>query len=58
MNPELSHAIKEKIASLDNTTARLTVPEDVSTATMKNRILRVAAELGIPGGLLGAFGEV
>jgi hypothetical protein len=48
MDPELSHALKEKIESLDNTAARLTIPEDVSTATMKNRILRVAAELGIP----------
>jgi hypothetical protein len=59
MDPELYHALKEKIELLDNTAARLTVPEDVSTATMKNRILRVAAELGmpvtvrkVPGGLL------
>jgi hypothetical protein len=59
MDPELYHALKEKIESLDNTAARLTGPEDMSTATMKNRILRLAAELGIPvtvrkvpGGLL------
>ena len=59
MDPELYHALKEKIQSLDNTATRLTIPEGTSTTTMKNRILRVAAELGIPvtirrvpGGLL------
>jgi hypothetical protein len=51
--------MKETIASLDNTTARLKIPEDMSTATMNRRILRVAAEIGMPvticrdpGGLL------
>jgi hypothetical protein len=51
--------IKEKIESLDRTTTRLTIPEGTSTTTMKNRILRVAAEMSIPvtirrvpGGLL------
>jgi precorrin-4 methylase len=59
MDPELYHAFKEKIQSLDNTAARLTLPEGTSPTTIKNRILRVAAELRIPltirkvpGGLL------
>lgn len=59
MDPELYHALREKIQSLDNTATRLTIPESTSTTTMKNRILRVAAEMGIPvtirrvpGGLL------
>jgi hypothetical protein len=59
MAPELYHAFKEKIQSLDNTAARLTLPEGTSSTTMKNRLLRVAAELRIPltirkvpGGLL------
>jgi hypothetical protein len=59
MAPELYHAFKEKIQSLDNTAARLTLPEGTSPTTMKNRLLRVATELRIPltirkvpGGLL------
>jgi hypothetical protein len=59
MDPELYYAFKEKIQSLDNTAARLTLPEGTSPPTMKNRLLRVATELGIPvtvrkvrGGLL------
>ena len=59
MDPELYQAFKEKIQSLDNTAARLTLPEGTRPTTMKNRILRVAAELRIPltirkvpGGLL------
>jgi precorrin-4 methylase len=59
MDPELYHAFKEKIQSLDNTATRITIPEGTSPTTMKNRLLRVAAELRIPltirkvpGGLL------
>lgn len=59
MNPELYQALKEKIQSLSDTATRLTLPEGTSPTTMKNRILRVAAELHIPvtvrrvpGGLL------
>jgi hypothetical protein len=44
MTPELSHALKEKIESLDNAAARLTIPEGTNPTTMKNRILRVASE--------------
>lgn len=59
MDLELYHALKEKIESLNNAATRLTIPGGTSTTTRKNRILRVAAELGIPvtirrvsGGLL------
>jgi hypothetical protein len=59
MDPELYHAFKERIESLGNTASRVTLPEGTSPTTMKNRILRVAAELNIPvtvrrvpGGLL------
>ena len=59
MDPELYQALKGKIQSLDNTATRITIPEGTSPTTMKNRILRVAAELNIPvtirrvpGGLL------
>ena len=59
MDPELYQAFKDKIQSLDNTATRLTLPEGTSPTTMKNRLLRVAAELNtpitvrrVPGGLL------
>jgi hypothetical protein len=59
MNPELYRARKEKIQSLDTTATRVATPNDTSPTTMKNRILRVAAELGmpvtvrnVPGGLI------
>jgi len=59
MDPELYYAFKEKIESLGNTATRLTLPEGINPTTMKNHILRVAAELNtpvtvrrIPGGLL------
>jgi hypothetical protein len=59
MDPGLYQAFKDKIQSLDNTATRLTLPEGTSPTTMKNRLLRVAAELNtpitvrrVPGGLL------
>jgi hypothetical protein len=59
MNLELYMALKQNIPSLDNTAPRLLLPDGTNPTTMKNRILRVAAELGIamtirrvPGGLL------
>jgi hypothetical protein len=59
MNPELYHALKEKIQSLEDTATRMPLPEGTNPTTMKPRILRVAAELNIPvtvrkipGGLL------
>ena len=48
MDPLLYQALKEKIQSLDHTAARMTLPEGTSPTTMKNRILRVAAEVGVP----------
>ena len=59
MDPGIYHAFREKIQSLDNSATRITIPDGTSPNTMKNRILRVAAELQIPvtvrkipGGLL------
>jgi hypothetical protein len=59
MDPELYHAFREKIQSLDSTATRIALPEGTSPTTMKNRIVRIATELGIPvtirkvpGGLL------
>jgi hypothetical protein len=59
IDPALYRALQQKIQSLDNTAARMTIPEGTSPTTMKNRILRVAAEFRIPvtirrapGGLL------
>jgi hypothetical protein len=59
MDAELYRALTERIESLSDTATRLILPEDIRPATMKNRILRVAAELNVavtikrvPGGLL------
>jgi hypothetical protein len=59
MDPALYQALKTKIQALDGAAARLALPEGVSATTMKNRLLRVAAESGVPltvrrvpGGLL------
>jgi hypothetical protein len=59
MDPELYRALKEKIASLDNTVTRVPIPEGTRPTTLKHRILRGTAELSIPvtvrrvlGGLL------
>jgi precorrin-4 methylase len=48
MDPVLYNALKEKIQSLDNAATHMSLPEGTSPTTMKNRILRVAAELNIP----------
>jgi hypothetical protein len=59
MDPFLYQALKNKIQSLAKAAARMNLPEDVNAPTVKNRILRVAAELNVPvtvrrvlGGLL------
>jgi hypothetical protein len=41
MDPELYHAIREKIQSLDSTATRIALPEGTSPTTMKNRIVRM-----------------
>jgi hypothetical protein len=53
------HALKETIQSLDTTATRMPLPEGANPTTMKNRLLRLAAALGmpvtirkVPGGLL------
>jgi D-alanine-D-alanine ligase-like ATP-grasp enzyme len=48
MDPELYHALRGKIQSPDNTATRITIPEGTGPTTLKNRIPRVAAELGMP----------
>jgi precorrin-4 methylase len=47
MDPFLYQALKSKIHSLAETAARMNLPEGVNATTMKNRILRVAAELKV-----------
>jgi hypothetical protein len=48
IDPELYRALQQKIQSLDNTAARMPLPEGTRPTTLKNRILRVAARLGMP----------
>jgi D-alanine-D-alanine ligase-like ATP-grasp enzyme len=48
MDLELYHALRGKIQSPDNTATRITIPEGTGPTTLKNRIPRVAAELGMP----------
>jgi hypothetical protein len=59
MDPQLYNTLKAKIQALGNTAARMTIPEGTGPNTMRNRILRLAAELNVPvtirkvpGGLL------
>ncbi len=59
MDPELYQELRMRIQSLSDQAVRITIPDGTSQNTMKNRILRVAGELGIPvtirrvpGGLL------
>jgi hypothetical protein len=59
MDPELYHALQQKLQSLGNSATRMAIPDGTSPTTLKNRIFRVAAALDIPvtirkvpGGLL------
>jgi hypothetical protein len=59
MDPELYRILKQNIPSLDNTATHMLLPEGANPTIMKNRLLRIAAERGIPvtirrvpGGLL------
>jgi hypothetical protein len=59
MDPQLYQALRTRISSLSEHAVQMTIPDGTNPTTMKNRILRVAAELGIPvtirrvpGGLL------
>jgi hypothetical protein len=48
IDPELYDALKENVQSLDTIATRMPLPDGTHPTTMNNRILRVAAELGIP----------
>jgi hypothetical protein len=59
MDPQLYHELKTRIPALSSHAVHMTIPEGTSPTTMKNRITRIATELGIPvtirkvpGGLL------
>jgi hypothetical protein len=59
LDPELYQELRTRIQSLADQAVRITITNGTSQNTMKNRLLRVAAELGIPvtirrvsGGLL------
>jgi hypothetical protein len=59
MDPQLYQALRTRILALSDQAVRMMIPNGTSRATMKHRIQRVAAELGIPvtirhvsGGLL------
>jgi hypothetical protein len=59
MDPQLYQELRTKLQALSDQAVRLMIPDGTSQATMKNRIQRVAAELGVPvttrrvsGGLL------
>jgi hypothetical protein len=59
MDPQLYQELRRRLPALSSQAVRMTIPAGTSPTTMKNRILRVAAELRIPvtirkvpGGLL------
>jgi hypothetical protein len=59
MDPQLYQELKTRIPALSSQAVRMTIPAGTSPTTMKNRILRLAVQLGIPvtirkvpGGLL------
>jgi hypothetical protein len=59
MDPQLYQELRTRIQSLSDRAVRMTIPGGTNLTTMKNRIRRVAAELGTPvtirrvsGGLL------
>jgi hypothetical protein len=47
-DPQLSPPLRTRLQSLSDHAGRLTVSDSTRPTTMKNRILRVATELGIP----------
>jgi hypothetical protein len=48
MDPELYQELRTRLQSLSDHAVRMTIPDGTSPTTMKNRLQRVAAELGIP----------
>jgi hypothetical protein len=59
MDPQLYQELKTRLPALSSYAVQMTIPEGTSPNSMKNRIARIAIELGIPvtirkipGGLL------
>jgi hypothetical protein len=48
MEPMLCETLRQKIQALSGTAVCTTIPDGTSPSTLKNRILRGAAELNIP----------
>jgi hypothetical protein len=48
MDPQLYQELKTRIPALTSNAVHMTIPDGTSPNSMKNRILRMAAELGIP----------
>ena len=48
MDPQLSQQLRTRLQSLSDQAVRMTIPNGTSPTAMKSRILRVAAELGLP----------
>jgi hypothetical protein len=48
MDPQLYQELRTRLQSLSDHAVQMTTPDRTNPTTMKNRILRVAAELGIP----------
>jgi hypothetical protein len=48
IDPELYQQLRTRLQSLSDQAVRMTIPNGTSPTAMKNRILRVAAELGLP----------
>jgi hypothetical protein len=48
MDPQRYQELRARLQSLSDQAVRMTMPDGASQSTMKNRILRVAAELTIP----------
>jgi hypothetical protein len=48
MDPQLYQELKTRIPVLSSHAVHMTIPEGTSPTTMKNRLLRIAAELRIP----------
>src|SRR5262245_48216470 len=48
MDPALYQALRTRMPWRSDQAVRMTLPDGTSPITMKNRIVRVAAELGVP----------
>jgi hypothetical protein len=48
MDPQLYQELKTRLPALSSHAVHMTIPEGTSPTTMKNRITRMATELGIP----------